>query len=465
MRNIVLLFLVLVGCGTKKNPEACCVDEADCAAVGLPVGSTCEDGRSCRNNRCVELPCTTSNQCDALEPYCGGDLCEATCSDDAQCPGFGKTAAQKFCEGTCIECREATDCGSSAPVCDAGTCRKCALNDECASGACTADGSCAAEMEIAYASPTGTASAQCRRDDLCSFARAIDPGINRRYVVLAAGNYQLAGPVLLQGLRSFIGAKGSKPSLTSSAVGPILQLGSGADIAFDNVEIRGARATTPGTSYDGIGIDCPSNFQKSTLRVARSVFTQNATSGIHAYQCNLVVRESTFTANFRGVETTDVMGTIERSSFLSNTDTGLILDGGLYSMANNFIVRNGYGINMYLPIAGTLFEFNTIADNTTIGVYCGGTGTGDFKFPTNLITGNATNVQADLDCNFGGSMIESGDTSPVKYKNPTTPPYDYHLTTGSSAVDRITTSTQVRDFDGETRPYGTGHDFGADELH
>jgi hypothetical protein len=32
-------------------------------------------------------------------------------------------------------------------------------------------------------------------------------------------------------------------------------------------------------------------------------------------------------------------------------------------------------------------------------------------------------------------------------------------------VAAITTSTQVRDFDGETRPYGAGHDFGADELH
>lgn len=465
MRNIVLLLLVLVGCGTKKNPEACCVEEADCAAVGLPVGSTCEDGRSCRNNKCVELPCATSSECDALEPYCGGDICVPTCSDDAQCPGFGQTAAQKFCDGTCVECRAAADCGTSTPVCDDGACRKCSVNDECASGACTADGSCADEMTIAYASPTGSSTAQCRRDDLCSFTRAIEPGINRRYVVLAGGNYQVAGPVLLQGLRSFIGAKGTKPSLHSSTTGPILRLDSGADIALDNIEFRGARETTPGTSYDGIAIECPSNFQKSKLRVSRSLFTQNATSGIDAYQCDLELRESTFTANFRGLETTDVMGTIERTLFIANTETALILDGGLYTITNNFIVRNGYGIDMYLPIAGTLFEFNTIADNATTGVSCGGSGTLDFQFATNLISGNATNVQSTIDCNFSGSMIVSGVTSSLKYKNPTTPPYDYHLTEGSAAVDQITTSTQVRDFDGESRPHGAGHDFGADELH
>jgi Periplasmic copper-binding protein (NosD) len=464
MRNIVLLLLVLAGCGTKKNPEACCVDEADCAAVGLPAGSTCEDGRSCRNNRCVELPCTSSNECDALEPYCGGDICEPTCSDDAQCPGFGQTAAQKFCEGTCVECRAAADCGTSTPVCDAGTCRQCGLNDECASGACTADGSCADEMAIAYVAPTGSASAQCRRDDPCSFARAIDPGINRRYVVLAAGNYQLTTTVVLDGLRSFIGAKGARPTIAKSTSGIILQLGSGADITFDNVEVRGATKSAP-TAVDGIGIDCPSKFQKSSLRLTRTLFSQNQSGGVFARQCNLEVSESTFVNNERGLEATDVMGTIERSTFANNLATGLILDGGLYKITNNFMVRNLRGSDIYVSIAGSTFEFNTVADNSMVGVSCQGTGTGDFKFPTNLITGNGTNVETTLECNFNGSMIIAGDTAHVKYKSPTTPPYDYHLTAGSSAVDQITTSTQVRDFDGETRPYGAGHDFGADELH
>ena len=466
MRAVAIVFVLVLGaCGTKKNPDACCVDEADCASVGLPVGSGCEDGLLCRNNRCVELTCMRSANCDLLAPYCDDGLCQVACTDDAQCPAFQQTTAERFCEmSACVECRAAmNDCGIAAPICEAGACRKCARNEECGSNVCTSNGTCADEDMVAYVASNGSDGSGCTRAQPCSFTRGIDPGINRRYIVAGGGNYQFAGARDLNGLRSFIGEKGTRPSFTNTMAGPVFRLGSGADISFDNVEVRGATNTTP-TALDGNGIECPSNFQKSTLRVSRSVFTQNATAGVVARQCNLEVRESTFLANMRGVEAVDVMGTIERSSFSLHAGVGMSIDAGLYTITNNFIFRNALGIELTLTTAGTVFEFNTVADNSMTGISCASTNGVPFTFPTNLIAGNATNVMAAAQCDFVGSLILT-DATPVKFKSALQTPYDYHLTPGSTAVDQIGTSSQVRDFDGESRPYGNGHDFGADELH
>lgn len=460
-----IVVAALAACGTKKNPEACCIDDLDCAAVGLPVGSTCDDGLSCRNHRCVELPCKSSSECDPLSPYCiGNDACEASCMLDEECPGFGQGASQRFCEtGACVECRAATtDCEGATPVCDAGACRRCELNSECDSGVCTEDGSCEAETGIAYVATNGSPAAPCTRSEPCTFARALETGINRRYLVLASGSYTFAGTQTLQGLRSIIGEVSGRPVLANTMTGPVFTLGSGADITFDNVEVRGA--TNTGSLLDGNGIECPSNFQKSSLRVLRSVFTQNALAGVLARQCNLEVRESSFVANGRGLEAVDVMGTVERSTFALNLETGMYLDAGLYTVTNNFVYRNPVGVELAPTTAGTTFAFNTVVDNATRGISCSSF-TGQFEFPHNLVARNGVNVDSQDSCSFAASMVLDSDIAPLKFKSPDTMPYDYHLTPGSIALDQISTATQVRDFDGEIRPYGAGHDYGADELH
>jgi hypothetical protein len=41
---------VVAGACTKPNPNRCCVDEADCEAKGIAVGSFCDQGLVCRGN-------------------------------------------------------------------------------------------------------------------------------------------------------------------------------------------------------------------------------------------------------------------------------------------------------------------------------------------------------------------------------------------------------------------------------
>ncbi len=142
MRIVIVLALSLIAC-TKKNPDLCCIDEADCANVGLTEVQGCGDGLLCRGNQCIAEVCSSSAECDADAPYCVNvpdGRCQQTCDDDSQCPGFGEASSLVFCEtGSCVECRTNDECDVAAPVCDAGTCRGCVLNVECDSGVCGAN--------------------------------------------------------------------------------------------------------------------------------------------------------------------------------------------------------------------------------------------------------------------------------------------------------------------------------------
>jgi hypothetical protein len=51
MKPLWVLALVVAGACTKPNPNRCCVDEADCEAKGIAVGSFCDQGLVCRGNQ------------------------------------------------------------------------------------------------------------------------------------------------------------------------------------------------------------------------------------------------------------------------------------------------------------------------------------------------------------------------------------------------------------------------------
>ena len=138
------------------------------------------------------------------------------------------------------------------------------------------------------------------------------------------------------------------------------------------------------------------------------------------------------------------------------------VDHGLYTVTNNFIFRNAGGIELY-GNTGSVFEFNTIADNTNIGFYCQAFGS-ELSLPNNLLARNGTDVDVQ-NCTLSNSILGGSNIEPLKFKRPDSAPYDYHLQAGSSAVDIAGTSSVKVDFDGEARPAGAANDVGADELH
>lgn len=463
---VVVALLALGACGTKRNPDTCCVSEADCAANGISEITPCESGLLCRGNRCVEAECDSSARCDPSAPYCVAapeGTCQEMCTMDTECPGFGQSSERAYCDGAaCVECRAGmADCNGEKPVCDEGSCRRCQAHSECASGVCEVDGSCADESSIAYVETTGSPSSSCARAAPCTLTRALQVMPALPYVLLGSGSYQLPSTLTIDGRRSVIGAGAVRPIITNNNTGPIIKLGFGANVTIENVELTGAKNGMTPPSTNAYGIECPSN-QSSALTVISAIFSRNPGAGIKSGSCTVMVSESRFLENGFGVTTIDASASFDRCAFTSNT-TALYLDAGLYSITNSFIVRNGTGIELFAN-AGSKVEFNTIVDNTNVGFVCQSFA-GAIAFPNNVIARNGMNTMDFGDCTYPSSIIAGSDISPLRFKSPDTAPFDYHVQTGSAAVDAASSSTLATDFDGEARPAGAARDVGADELH
>ena len=472
MHKVIVLLVVVVGC-TKPNPNRCCTDEADCTTNDIPAGSVCEAGLVCRGNQCISEPCSSSGECEASAPYCVSELCGESCTVDAECPGFGQTAEERYCvEGACEQCRIgiADDCSSTAPVCDQGACRSCRSHEECASGVCTDNGQCADEASIAYVTLTGSASSDCARSSPCdSISVALAKMPPRAYVLVSPGTYSSAATVAPIGERWIIGA-GNAPVLTRSSDGPIVTIGGGSTVRLENLEIAGAVGIGPDAATTGYGIAFQISSGTANLELHHVTVRDNAAHGLRGGGCTLTAIDSAFIDNARdGVSLGECTATFDRC-LVSGNQHGLILDGGLYSITNSFIVRNvgdeSTGIDLFSENPGQRVEFNTIVDNidtsgTNLGVGFRCNLTGPASFPNNIIGRNARQTTG-TNCTYPGSIIIDTDIAPLKLASPDTAPYDYHLTAGSIAIDAATQATLDHDFDGD--PRSAPRDVGADEL-
>lgn len=463
MSKLLLLGLLVIAC-TKPNPNRCCTDEADCAAAELPVGSTCATGLVCRGNQCIAEPCSASNECEASAPYCVAEFCAESCTDDAQCPGFGQSTDKPFCiDGQCVECRDSAsgDCPAAAPVCDASACRVCQAHSECPLGVCAADGTCVDAADVALVDPAGSDTSNCDQAVPCSLTRAFAVTPARKYLLLRPGTYANTSTVLVTGPQRWIIGSGTRPTITRSTQGPIFTIDEGTDVTFENVQISGATGTT---TPAGRGIDCPLDPPGArTVRLRDVTIAQHADSGVRSQGCTVHAFRSNFVDNGAiGMDLRDSNGTVDRCTFAGNQLGAISFDDGIFELTNSFIYRNGGGISFYSTSTGNRFEFNTIVDNgnAIAGVACAG-GSAPSSHPNNIIVRNMPNTVGNT-CTFPSSLVLETDIAAVKFKSPDAPPYDYHLTAGSTAIDLATQSTVDHDFDGEPRT--APRDVGADEL-
>lgn len=472
MRILALSLMALLAC-TKPNPNRCCTDEADCAAAGLPAGMTCDDGRVCRANVCIAEVCSAASDCDVLAPYCV-DLpdghCDLTCSEDAQCPGNGQASSEQFCEaGACVACRAASDCTAAAPVCTDGACVTCTLHEQCPSGACTTDGSCANEVDVAYVDLAGSVTSDCTRLAPCTtIERALSLSPNRLFVVIRPGTYVRTGPLTVSSPRWLIGSGTSRPVLDRNDDGPIVIAEGPVNLHLEQLELSGATGALGGAAVNtGHAVYCRAAGGAPAVAFNDVLIQNNVGSGMITTNCAVSASRSVFRNNGgSGLELRDSTGQIDRSTFIAN-GVGLTLDAGVFTVTNSFVVRNASsGVLLYSTNSGNRLEFNTIADN-------GGSDAGAFgvsctlpsaqAFPSNIIARNRM-ATVTSNCTFPGSIVVDADIAALKFKQPDVAPYDYHIMPGSLAVDMGTISTLDHDFDGDARPKGAGRDVGADEA-
>ncbi len=163
-RWIALALLLCAAC-TERNPEFC--GDGTCVDPKLPFCDV--DGHfSGIAGTCIAVQCEP-----ASFAYCRGDTA-ITCNDVGA--NYDVVKCEMGCDGDasgCIECTTNTQC-DAAEVCDAVTnhCRGCVADDECDSLVCDASaGTCVNEMSIRYASPGGSGAA-CTRADPCSLQQA-----------------------------------------------------------------------------------------------------------------------------------------------------------------------------------------------------------------------------------------------------------------------------------------------------
>lgn len=471
MKSLLVVCLALaVGC-TKPNPNRCCMDDVDCTANSIAVGSECDDGLLCRGHQCIAIPCGASSGCDEAAPYCVAEACAEQCAGDEQCPGFGE--AGPFCvTGSCVECRASSDCTfATTPVCATGSCHGCTAHSECPSGACKPDGACADESTVAYVEVSGAPTSQCTKLSPCNtVARAVAVTPARQFILIGGGTHGSAAELTFSGQRTFIGTSATPPTLTRSTTGPIVNIFGGVIARFEHLEFYGATG-----SGDGIGIKCSNVGGSPSLELEDVSLRENQDGGLLGQDCTVSVSASRFTKNGGyGINVVDGNATIDRC-FVSENMGGILLDSGLVTVTNNIVVRNyhptqnSYGIYVFSSSPGNKIEFNTIADNGDGSSLNIGAGlacdiqSGTASFPSNIIVRNKRQTYG-TSCMHPTSIISDTDITAVKFKSPDAAPYDYHLQAGSIAIDAATVSTLNYDFDGDARPNGAGRDVGADEL-
>ncbi|HSN30565.1 MAG TPA: right-handed parallel beta-helix repeat-containing protein [Kofleriaceae bacterium] len=174
--------------------------------------------------------------------------------------------------------------------------------------------------------------------------------------------------------------------------------------------------------------------------------------------------------------------TLDGSTVTNCRNGGVVIQNQTFTITNNFITQNGGGmtgdggltIQPTLAATGSRIDFNTIASNgikssttgTAGGVFCdiaGFTLVGDVVVH-NTVNGStsAGNANKGGQCTYATSFVQPIDN--IGFVS--TAANNYHITAQSPLRDVPGVATTLAtDVDGESRPYGSGYDVGADEYH
>jgi len=353
--------------------------------------------------------------------------------------------------GVCVECVLNQDCADLAnPTCDTAshTCRPCGKHADCDSEACLPTGVCVAETNVAYVANPGGGTA-CTKAAPCATVNAA--------VARSTTHIKIEGAITDPDLTSITG-KGvtiladPRATLSRSMTGPILEVqGDNADVTILDLAIR------DGLGSGGDGVVLAGGTAKLTLE--RVALIGNGGRGVFAASGGKL--------------------TMRQCVVSTNTLGGANVQNIAIEMTNNLFVANGgagssTGGLTLAPNVGSVFQFNTVADNlsstTTVatrGINC----VLAFAADSNIVTTNAlgpscTFTSSLFDGVVAGACNRMGDPmfKSVGVANPTRKDF-YRIQAGSLAIDGGAASgATLVDIDGEPRPGGNLNDMGADEL-
>ncbi len=483
MKYVWLVALALAASCSKSNSEACCTSEADCTAVGLPMGSTCPSGQACSQHACITEECTSDGDCNDPTPVCASGLCVAcdsthgcaasapvcaidmsacsACGDSTECASFPDAPVCDTMSGGCVQCVSTADCASATPVCDRGACRACNADSDCASGACAVDGTCVDPTSIIYVAPAGVDAGACSQASPCAtIAFAVgQTTFDRNQIVLASGTYATTA------------------TLFSPAAGALFLHGGGATLTPDDPTQPILTMATSATTISNLTITAPTSSAFTIVTTGGGIATMQAITlhdapplgiGGPVTAHDLTILDSTAAAihmDFGGVLTLDRATIVGGTTGIEGVATS---QGESEIHLTNVMVAATTGPGLDLSktkgdVAFVTVAYAGTASPTGAQLACGGiVAISSSIFWASDATHLATTGTCMLSSTIAGPQAAFGamNTDPM-FVNPIAS--DFHLKPTSPAVDAVS-SGPPDDFEGDARPQGAGYDIGADEV-
>ncbi len=447
----VSVVFTVVGCGTTKNPEFCCLTEADCAQFGVTEFRSCTEGLACLENTCQPASCAVGT-CTAAMPVCeiATDMCVG-CSTSNDCTRF---VGAQVCDddGACVECVDNGDCSVSKPICDAKQCRACANDDDCASGACADDGTCLDEASAIYLSPTGTDVAPCSKGAPCRDLKfALEQAGVREHVVFAPGQYTTAGAV------------------SNSPATKVSIHGHGASVSGGSADFPALRTRIP-TAVEDLDLICPT-------ADGRALAVESATrlERVMVRAFRPIETSAQVTADDVEIEAGEVgirsSGTLVFNRVRMHGGTSaLITTSGSIDFTDVLIFDTG-GVAIDAQNTSGQIKFSTIArtgqaTTGTFGVHCS---ISAIALHASIVwtTSGAGRAPVDGSCTqFVTSILGPAAVPNALNSNPLfvgENANNFRLGAGSPARDAIDAGPTL-DLDRATRPQGSRFDLGAFET-
>jgi len=369
---------------------------------------------------------------------------------------FPATDVCDMASGACVDCVTAMDCDAARPVCDAMACRTCRLDSECPSGACADDGTCVAEANVVYLSPTGTDRLPCSKAQPClrlSFAlQEVTNG--RNHIVFALGTYDFPLVVQVVANATSLFIHGGGATLSGTSDDGLIELAS--PTVLRDIELVNSAGTALVASSTVV-------VERIKARSMISTTAAIATSGV------VTLRDVDVRAAGCGIRLGGGSLQVDRVTITGGT-TGICSSNPTVVNWVNLMVSGTSAVGANLTgVTGTI-AFMTIAETGSgvtgvAGLSCTHA---ELQLASSIIWTPAAGGRPTIEgpCSVASSIVgPSGVVGAMNVNPQFVAPMtgDFHLSGGSPARD-VANAGPMRDFEGDPRPRGARFDLGADEA-